>query len=463
VTLTPALSRGEREAEKADMNTLLILWKSSTLSTMRRSLFAAIAALALAVAAQPTPRSVGSLPWSDGVRVVFLGDSITQGGLFIEDVEAYLFTRFPDRRFDIINLGLSNETVSGSAEPDHSYSRPDVRQRLGRILSQARPDLVVVCYGMNDGIFHPPSPDRLAAYQRGIEEVVKRVKMAGAEVVLATPPPFDPKRIADRVQPIGAKTYGFNHPFEGYDEVLEEYSRWLLSKRADGWKVVDVHGEVKRFVTDLQALDPSFSVTIDGVHPNATGHWLIAQAFLKAWDAPSEVDSATIDAKTFKVTAGQVDSIVRDGPNLSLSWTTRIPMPRDPSWDVRLFYWENPNERFNRHRLTFSGMTIDQELTVYQLFEGDRRIGVGRLYGDLVGYPRLSTNRRAAELRVLVAERQRILAPAWLEAIGHGPPEFPKALPLDVAKKRANALEARIRELARPVPIHLRFEFLPGK
>jgi lysophospholipase L1-like esterase len=427
---------------------------------MRRSLLATIAALALALATQPTPGSVGSLPWSDGVRVVFLGDSITQGGIFIEDIETYLFTRFPDRRFEIINLGLSNETVSGSVEPDHSYPRPDVRERLGRVLSQTRPDLVVVFYGMNDGIFHPPSPDRLAAYQRGIEDVVKRVKMAGAEVVLATPPPFDPRPIADRVQPPGAKKYGFNHPFDGYDDVLKEYSRWLLSKRADGWKVVDVHGEVKRFATDLQALDPSFSVTIDGVHPNATGHWLIAQAFLKAWDAPSEVEPATIDAKTFKATAGHVDSIVREGPNLSLSWTTRIPMPRDPNWDPRI---DRNGERFNQHRLTFTGMTIDQMLAGFQLFEGERKIGMARLDWDLGRLRQLSTNRRAAELRVLVAERQRILAPAWLEDVGHGPPEFPKALPLDVAKKRAGALEARIRELARPVPVHLRFEFLPGK
>ena len=32
---------------------------------------------------------------------------------FIQDIEAYLFTRFPDRRFEIINLGLSDETDSG--------------------------------------------------------------------------------------------------------------------------------------------------------------------------------------------------------------------------------------------------------------------------------------------------------------------------------------------------------------
>ncbi len=433
---------------------------------MHRSLLATVAAMALALSVQPSQRAGVGLPWKDGQRVVFLGDSITQGGLFIQDIETYLFTRFPDRKYEIINLGLSSERASGLNEPGYPEPGPDVRERLGRVLSMTRPDLVVVCYGMNDGLYRPPGPDRLAAYQRGIEEIVDRVKRAGADVVLATPPPFDPRPIAARLQPLGAKEYGFKHPFEGYDDVLEEYSRWLLSKRGVGWKVVDVHGDVKRFVTAFQAMDPSFTVTLDGVHPNATGHWLIAQAFLKAWDAPSEVDSATIDAKTFKVTAGNVDSIVQDGGNFSLTWTTRIPTPRDPiRWPVAS--QEYLNERFNQHRLTFTGMTIGQVLSHYTLFEGERRIGLAAPFGyggmDLVGYRQLSTNRKAVELRILVAQRQAILAPAWLEAVGHGPPGFPKALPLEEAKERAAVLEARIRELARPVPIKLRFEYVPGK
>jgi lysophospholipase L1-like esterase len=433
-------------------------------SKMRRSLFATIAALALALAAQPSPGLGEGLPWPDGSRVVFLGDSITQAGLFIEDIEAYLFTRFPDRKFEIINLGLSGETASRLTEPGDPYHRSNVRERLGRVLQETRPDLVVVCYGMNDGLYHPPSPDRLAAYQQGIEEIFERIKRAGAEVVLATPPPFDPRPITDILQPLGAKKYTFDHPFEGYDDVLEEYSRWLLSKRAEGWKVVDVHEEVKRFVTTIREQDPSFTVAPDGIHPNATGHWLIAQAFLKAWNAPSVVDSANIDARTLKATVGNVDSITRDGHSLTFSWTTRIPMPHDPQWDNRLADRESIDERFNQHRITVTGLaeTPGASTTRYLLLEADRKIrsvSVEQLEAiDLNGYRALSTNQRSAELRALVAERQMILAPAWLEAVGHKTPGLPKALPLKEAKKRAEIVETRIRQLARPVPIKLRLE-----
>ncbi len=35
-------------------------------------------------------------------RVVFLGDSITHGGHYIECIEAYAVTKFPDRKIEFI-------------------------------------------------------------------------------------------------------------------------------------------------------------------------------------------------------------------------------------------------------------------------------------------------------------------------------------------------------------------------
>jgi hypothetical protein len=307
---------------------------------------------------------------------------------------------------------------------------------------------------MNDGIYHPPAPERLDLYRKGIEEVVDRVKKAGADVILATPPPFDPRPVKARLQPLGAKSYGFRNAYEGYDGVLEEYARWLLSKRADGWEVVDVHGEVERFVDEIRKSDPNFTLASDGVHPDATGHWLIAQAFLKAWDAPGEVDSGAIDAKTLKVTAGKFRSIARDGSILAIEWITRIPLPHDPKWDPRLADREKVDERFNRYRLVVTGLGQPRySLTVEARKVGDftrEQLAEGI---DLARFPDLSINRRASQLRELVAERHWSLNPAWLQSVGHGPPVLPKALPLDEARKKGEALEARIRELARPVPI----------
>src|ERR687894_275261 len=89
-------------------------------------------------------------------RVVFLGDSITYSGQFIEFLEAYLRVKDPTLRCEFLDLGLPSETVSGLSEPGHAggqFPRPDLHERLDRVLEQARPALVVACYGMNDGIY----------------------------------------------------------------------------------------------------------------------------------------------------------------------------------------------------------------------------------------------------------------------------------------------------------------------
>src|SRR4051794_28039113 len=82
----------------------------------------------------------------DGVRrVVFLGDSITYAGGYIEFVEAYLRVKHPGLRTEFLDLGLPSETVSGLSEPGHAggkFPRPDLHERLERVLDKAKPDLV---------------------------------------------------------------------------------------------------------------------------------------------------------------------------------------------------------------------------------------------------------------------------------------------------------------------------------
>src|SRR5437588_2560531 len=98
----------------------------------------------------PPSVSLPGFALRDGQRIVFLGDSNTFAGIYVQYLDAYLFTRFPDRKFELINLGLPSETVSGLSEPDHPYPRPVLRERLDRALAMAKPDVIVACYGMND-------------------------------------------------------------------------------------------------------------------------------------------------------------------------------------------------------------------------------------------------------------------------------------------------------------------------
>jgi len=102
-------------------------------------------------------------PFLQARRVVFLGDSITYSGEYVEFIETYVRSRFPESRVEFLDLGLPSETVSGLSEPGHAggaFPRPDLHERLGRVLEKAKPDLIVACYGMNDGIYYPFSDER---------------------------------------------------------------------------------------------------------------------------------------------------------------------------------------------------------------------------------------------------------------------------------------------------------------
>lgn len=200
-------------------------------------------------------------------RVVVLGDSITYGGQYVDFIEAYFVSRFPGRRVEFLNLGLPSETVSGLSEPDHAggqFPRPDLHERLGRVLAQSKPDVVIACYGMNDGIYLPYSAERFDRFAQGVVRLRKRVLATGASLIHVTPPVFDEQR--------------GNGP--GYGNTLDRYSDWLLAQRSSGWDVVDVHWPMARLLAEKRQTDPGFYLARDGVHAGEEGHWIMAREIL---------------------------------------------------------------------------------------------------------------------------------------------------------------------------------------
>jgi len=237
-----------------------------------------------------TESSADELPGLKGhKRVIFLGDSITYSGQYIDVVGAYLAVKYPEQKCELINLGLPSETVSGLSEPGHaggSFPRPNVHERLGRVLEKTKPDLVVACYGMNCGMYYPPSKEWLEKFQSGILRLREAAEKAGAKVLHITPPTFDPEPIKSRTLPAGQAEY--RQPYVGYNEVLDEFSKWLLEQRAKGWLVADLHGPMNAYLAEQRKTDPKFALAGDGVHMNATGHWLAAQKLLLALQAPPD-------------------------------------------------------------------------------------------------------------------------------------------------------------------------------
>lgn len=220
-----------------------------------------------------------------GKRVVFLGDSITHAGGYVAVLETALRLQEPQADIEFLNLGLPSETVSGLSEPGHAggaFPRPDLHERLARVLEQSKPELVVACYGMNDGIYYPLGEERFESFKDGMERLHISVEKSGAKIIHMTPAFFDALPIKDRLLPAGRDEY--RQPYEGYDNVLTEYSTWLLSKKAAGWVVLDVHEAMKGAVMKKRETDPSFTFAGDGVHPNFEGQLVIAEPLAAYWN-----------------------------------------------------------------------------------------------------------------------------------------------------------------------------------
>lgn len=214
-------------------------------------------------------------------RILFMGDSITENGTYIRDLEAVFLKYIPESQLEWIGLGVSSETAAGTQEAAHPFPRPCVHERLDRALTESRPDWVFLCYGMNDGVYQPLSDENFSAYRNGIDLAVQKIKNAGALPILMTPSPFDAFSINGRLQPYGMPDYSFEEPYERYDDVLERYADWLLQYgREQGIKTVDIRRPLQEWIETERAADPKFRYG-DGVHPQPEGHAVIAHTILR--------------------------------------------------------------------------------------------------------------------------------------------------------------------------------------
>ena len=232
-----------------------------------------LAAAGISPAAEPRPAD-GANEILDALkqahRIVVLGDSITYGGRWVALFDCWLEDTGTTGM--VINMGLSSETVSGLSEDGHAggkFPRPDLHERLDRVLRVSRPDVVLACYGMNCGIYQPFDEAPFSRFKDGTERLHRAVTAAGAQIVHLTPPIYDQR--PDKLGPARGTDY---------DAVLTRYTEWLLSKRADGWLVIDVHGPMQAALEQARQTDPDFFFSPDTVHPGPAGHWQIARAVL---------------------------------------------------------------------------------------------------------------------------------------------------------------------------------------
>jgi lysophospholipase L1-like esterase len=241
----------------------------------RSCLLAAVLALPMSVlAAEGGAAGPGNPPaLAKGDRIVFLGDSITQGGGgpkgYITLVKNTLAENCKDLGVEVFNAGISGHKV------------PDLQKRLERDVLAKKPTLVVIYIGINDVWHWRKSADGEMAggtpkdkYEAGLKDIIGRVKAAGARVILCTP------------SVIGEKPDGTNER----DTMLDEYADISRKVAAEtGVQLNDLRKAFLAYEKDNNKEDkPKGVLTGDGVHLNPAGNKLVAGQMLQALGIKAE-------------------------------------------------------------------------------------------------------------------------------------------------------------------------------
>ena len=225
-------------------------------------------------------------PITDGSRVVFLGDSLTQAGqrrpdgyvnVFRDDLQA----AWPNKTIEIMGAGVSGNKIY------------NLLSRLERDVLSKKPTHVVVFIGINDAWHWKPYPNPKEewtrkgtseeGFEKGLKELIGKVRNAGANVLLCTP------------STIGEKTDGSNP----YDPLLDTYA--AISRRVATDEKTGLLDLRKIFLDELKRINPQQKdrhvLTRDGVHLRPAGNRLVADMMLDALGVPRGKTTSMFNGK----------------------------------------------------------------------------------------------------------------------------------------------------------------------
>jgi lysophospholipase L1-like esterase len=339
----------------------------------------------------------------DGDRVVFFGDSITDRRLYTTFTETYVVTRFPRMNVTMTHSGWGGDRVTGGGG-----GPMDVR--LWRDVLPYNPTVVTIMLGMNDGNYRAFDQVAFDKFSTGFKYIVDTLKKQdpGVRITAILPSPYDDVTRAPLFE-------------GGYNAVLLRFSDYLKQLAADQ-KIgtADLNTSVVAALGKAYAADaPNAAKLIpDRVHPGAAGHLLMAEALLKAWNAPALVSEVEIDAKRKEAVVQRNSHVTDVAATAGVSWTQldeALPMPVNMSDPLVALAIHSSDfvESLNRQPLRVRGLAAGR----YTLKIDGEAVGTfpAELLAQGINLAELTTPmmRQAAEVHSLTLRRNNIHATRW--------------------------------------------------
>ena len=220
----------------------------------------------------------------DHARVVFIGDSITCGGIWIAHIYDYYLRHFPKSDIRMYNAGISGGSTTSALE---YYDRGNGENY--------KPTHAVIMLGMNDvwrGLYEikPEENDiadkqpakRMEAignYEKRLRTLTSLLLERGVKPTFVTPTIYDESTDPRALDKIGC---------DAGLEYLGEINRRIAAQT--GSDFVNLHAPI-RF---LNAAHPM--IRADRVHPNEFGHVCMAHLFLAAQGLVDEPTALSVNS-----------------------------------------------------------------------------------------------------------------------------------------------------------------------
>ena len=221
---------------------------------------------------------------SNSTKVVFLGDSITEAGVYDNEVgvpsgDTLIYPKYTgfitllkndiEDDIELIGKGVSGDKVSNLLE------------RYKEDVLSLNPDIVFIYIGIND-VWHKydfGTGTDILFYENGLRKIIADIKSNGARVVLCTPTVIGENKgeftLVNKFKDIETMEI-MNGDLDAYSDVIRKLSSELDTDLIDLRKIF-----VNYILENNPNNEPAGITTYDGVHLNDLGNKLIADEMLK--------------------------------------------------------------------------------------------------------------------------------------------------------------------------------------
>ena len=223
----------------------------------------------------------GPLLLQTGDRLAIVGDSITEQKMYSRIMETYLTVCVPQLKVTVRQVGWSGETAEG------------FRRRMESDCLRFKPTVATFAYGMNDSKYRPYDEVNGQWYASNYTAIVRAFKAAGARVVLGTPGSLG---TLHRAGPAGGTLDERNLNLCVMRDLDIGIARSEEVRVADVfWPMLQAahEGEIRHGTTNKPFALPGN----DGLHPNWSGHLVMARCFLRALGLDGDIGTFTVDLR----------------------------------------------------------------------------------------------------------------------------------------------------------------------